>query len=155
MFLSFRMLHICSNSHLKLSNNKRWWKGWQAKKDILQKEKWKYFGVESPPCLHEAGSEVYLKHGKKEKKGKIGRKKERKKGRKFLKERKILLCWKPGQSPWGGEGGCLFLRKPFFWEFSNNKQLSANIQGLIFQKQHILYGWKVTPMVGLFYLLKT
>ena len=49
-------------------------------KGLASKEKWKYFGVECPPCLHEAGSEVYLKQGKKENKGKIGIefKKERK-----------------------------------------------------------------------------
>ena len=65
---------------------KRWLKWGKVDKERnFARRKFCYFCAASPPCLHEAGSEVYLKHGKKRKKiGRVQRKKERE----FIKERK-------------------------------------------------------------------
>ena len=61
-------LSLCMKEHAKSQKGDQSGGGLGSNKG---KRKVKYFCVESPPCLHDAGSEVYLKHGKKEKKGKI------------------------------------------------------------------------------------
>ena len=84
----------------------------QAKEDILRKGK--YFCVESPLCLHEAGKEGYLKQKKGEasvwsKNQRCQHAKEWKLLKGEVKENKVskkreqlLLCWNPAKSPRGG-----------------------------------------------------
>ena len=78
----------------------------QAKEDILIKGK--YFCVESPLCLHEAGKEGYLKQKKGEASVWLEWKSKMStcKGMKIVKGRRkwkqLLLSWNPAKSPRGG-----------------------------------------------------
>ena len=101
--------------------------------------------MECPPCLHEAGSEVYLKQGKKENKGKIGIefKKERKKERERISKRKentFVLKTRPVSMRRVGR-----LSFPKETHFSENFQTTKNFlqisKVLIFQEKKIYSEW--------------